>query len=46
MSKLDGSRLEAYRFHEHEWENYGDLCNAFEWVVPEKFNMATYVCDR
>jgi acetyl-CoA synthetase len=46
VSELDGSRLEAYRFHEREWENYGDLCNAFEWVVPEKFNMATYVCDR
>jgi hypothetical protein len=39
VSKLDGSRLEAYRFHEREWENYGDLCNAFEWAVPETFNM-------
>ena len=46
MSELDGSRLEDYRFHEREWENYGDLCNAFEWAVPETFNMAAYVCDR
>ncbi|PSP73286.1 AMP-dependent synthetase [Halobacteriales archaeon QS_3_64_16] len=41
-----GERLEAYRFHEREWESYEELYEAFEWEVPETFNMATYLCDR
>ena len=39
-------RLEAYHFYEHEWDSYDELLEAFEWEVPERFNMATYVCDR
>ncbi|WP_136716983.1 acyl-CoA synthetase [Halorientalis salina] len=39
-------RLDAYRFDEREWESYDQLLEAFEWEVPEQFNMATYVCDR
>lgn len=38
--------VEAYRFHEQEWEGYDELYDAFEWVVPERFNAATYCCDR
>ncbi|WP_254536190.1 acyl-CoA synthetase [Halomarina litorea] len=43
---MRGERLDAYWFHEREWESYDDLLAAFEWEVPERFNMAHYVCDR
>lgn len=39
-------RIEAYHFHEREWNGYGELYDAFEWAVPERFNAATYCCDR
>jgi acetyl-CoA synthetase len=39
-------RLDAYHFYEEEWDDYEQLCEAFEWEVPETFNMATYACDR
>jgi len=39
-------RLDAYHFDEQEWESYEQLVNAFEWEVPEEFNVATYACDR
>ena len=38
--------LDAYSFHEREWESYDELYDAFEWDIPEEFNMATYLCDR
>ncbi|MFO7925812.1 MAG: acyl-CoA synthetase [Halobacteriota archaeon] len=38
--------LEAYRFYEREWSEYDDLLDSFEWEVPERFNMASYICDR
>jgi acetyl-CoA synthetase len=38
--------IETYRFHEREWDGYDDLYEAFEWAVPERFNAATYCCDR
>jgi acetyl-CoA synthetase len=41
-----GERLDAYYFHEEEWESYEALYEAFEWEVPEEFNIAAYVCDR
>jgi acetyl-CoA synthetase len=41
-----GDRIEAYRFHESSWESYDELRSAFEWEIPEQFNMATYTCDR
>jgi len=40
------SRINVYHFYEHEWEDYDDLLDWFEWEVPETFNMATYICDR
>jgi acetyl-CoA synthetase len=40
------SRLEAYHFYEEEWEDFDELRDAFEWEVPDEFNIATYVCDR
>jgi acetyl-CoA synthetase len=39
-------RIEAYHFYEQDWEGYDELYEAFEWVIPEEFNKATYVCDR
>jgi len=39
-------RLDAYHFHEEEWDSYEQLREAFEWEVPEQFNMADYVCTR
>jgi len=39
-------RLEAYHFHEQEWDDYQELYDAFEWQVPEEFNVADYICDR
>lgn len=44
MSQRD--RLESYHFYERDWNSYEDLCDAFEWEMPDQFNMATYVCDR
>lgn len=38
--------LDAYRFHEQDWDNYEGLREAFEWEVPAPFNIATYLCDR
>jgi len=43
MSK---NRLDAYHFYEEEWSSYEELLDAFEWEVPEAFNMASYLCDR
>ncbi|NHN49349.1 AMP-binding protein [Halostella sp. JP-L12] len=37
---------EAYRFDRQEWTSFDSLREAFEWDVPEVFNLATYVCDR
>jgi acetyl-CoA synthetase len=39
-------RLDAYHFYEQEWDDYDRLVEAFEWEVPERFNMAAYVCHR
>lgn len=39
-------RLEAYHYYEEEWESYEALREAFEWEVPEEFNVAAYACDR
>jgi acetyl-CoA synthetase len=38
--------IEAYRFHEREWDGYEELYDAFEWEVPQRFNAAMYCCDR
>ena len=27
-------------------DSYEEICDKFQWKVPEKFNIATYVCDR
>ncbi|ELY41078.1 acyl-CoA synthetase [Natronorubrum tibetense] len=39
-------RLDAYHFDEATWEDYDHLREEFEWEVPDRFNMAAYVCDR
>jgi acetyl-CoA synthetase len=39
-------KLETYHFHEQDWEEYDELVDAFEWEIPENFNVATYICDR
>ena len=43
-SRVD--RLDAYHFHEEDWDSYEALYEAFSWDVPERFNIAAYVCDR
>jgi len=40
------AQLDAYNFHEQEWDSYQQLYDEFEWEIPEEFNIATYVCDR
>jgi len=42
----DVQRLEAYHYYEEEWEDYDELYDAFEFEIPNRFNMADYVCDR
>ncbi|WP_255197491.1 acyl-CoA synthetase [Halorarius litoreus] len=42
----DVPRLDAYHFYEAEWSGYDELFEAFEWVIPDQFNMADYICDR
>lgn len=39
-------RLEPYHFYQTEWESYEALQDAFEFEVPDSFDMATYTCDR
>jgi acetyl-CoA synthetase len=41
-----GERLDAYHFYEDDWDSYEGLREAFDWEVPERFNMAVYCCDR
>lgn len=43
---MTGNRLDAYHFYEEDWESYDELYDRFDWEVPERFNMATYACDR
>jgi len=43
---MTGDRLDAYHFYEAEWDSYEELRDAFAWEVPERFNIASYVCDR
>ncbi|WP_255197674.1 acyl-CoA synthetase [Halorarius litoreus] len=38
--------IEAYTFYEEEWDSYEELVESFEHDVPERFNLATYLCDR
>lgn len=33
--------IEAYRFHERDWDDLEHLRSEFEWEVPEQFNIAT-----
>ena len=42
----DAPQLEAYHFHERDWDSYEQLCEDFEFDIPDTFNMADYVCDR
>lgn len=42
----DVPRLDAYHLYEREWDSYEQLRDAFEWELPERFNVAEYVCDR
>jgi acetyl-CoA synthetase len=39
-------KLDAYHLYEHDWEGYEELVEAFEWEVPDEFNVASYICDR
>jgi acetyl-CoA synthetase len=38
--------LDAYHFYTEDWNDYDQLYEAFEWEIPERFNLADYLCDR
>ncbi len=38
--------LEAYQFYKEEWGSYEEICDEFEFEIPDEFNMVDYVCDR
>lgn len=38
--------LSQYHFYEKDWADYEELHAEFEWEVPEKANIASYICDR
>lgn len=38
--------IDTYHFYEREWDEYEPLINAFEHDVPDRFNLATFLCDR
>ena len=40
------SKLDAYWFHEREWDDFDHLRREFTWEIPDRFNIAEYVCDR
>lgn len=40
------SKLSSYHFYDEEWDSYDQLCDSFEWEIPETFNIADYFCDR
>ena len=42
----DVPRLEAYHFFEEDWEGFEQVRSEFEWEIPDRFNIAEYVCDR
>lgn len=46
MVSADPPRLDTYWIHEQEWDSYEQLYEAFEWELPDRFNIAAYLCDR
>ncbi len=36
----------AYDLHRTEWSDYEQLYSAFEWTVPDRFNIARYTTER
>jgi len=42
----DVPRLDGYWLHEREFDSREALLSAFEWTVPERFNMAAHLVDR
>lgn len=42
----DAPRLDGYHFYERDWQSYNQLYEEFEWEIPDRFNIASYVCDR
>lgn len=39
-------RLDAYHFYQQDWDSYEELLDSFEWEIPDRFNIAEYICDR
>jgi acetyl-CoA synthetase len=39
-------RIDGYDFHEYNTNEYEEVCDEFEWYIPETVNIAKYVCDR
>lgn len=38
--------LENYQINDHHPNDFDQLSAAFEWEIPDQFNIAEYVCDR
>lgn len=38
--------LDAYHLYEQNWDSYEQLCEEWQWDIPDQFNIASYVCDR
>ena len=36
----------AYDLHRTEWSDYEQLYSAFEWTIPDRFNIARYTTER
>lgn len=39
-------KFEPYHFYEEDWDSYDQLLDSLEWNVPDRFNLAEYLCDR
>lgn len=39
-------KLQTYHFYEKSFDNYEELYQAFDWEIPDRFNIANYACER
>lgn len=39
-------RLDTYHLYEYSASTYDGLCEAFDWEVPDYFNLPDYTCDK
>jgi len=39
-------KLPAYHLYDSDWESFEEIREAFEWEIPQSFNIATYISER